>query len=89
MLRRYVDAYGTRCRIILSGAHSLQDMGEHFGHQLYAVEVAYLIKHEWVNNVEDLLWRRSKLGLFINSKQKTYLQSYLNSMKHREMNAAS
>ncbi|OUR69271.1 glycerol-3-phosphate dehydrogenase [Bermanella sp. 47_1433_sub80_T6] len=89
ILRRYVDAYGTRCRLFLKNVTTIQDMGEFFGHQLYAVEVAYLVKHEWVNNVEDLLWRRSKLGLFINSKQKIHLQSYLSNTIHKEMNAAS
>ncbi len=89
VLKRYVDAYGIRCRLFLNNIRTEKEMGENFGHHLYAVEVNYLIEQEWVNNVEDLLWRRSKLGLFINSKQKMNLDSYLVSCIHQKVSSAS
>ncbi len=84
LLRRYVDAYGTRCRLFLEDVNAIQDMGQHFGHQLYAAEVDYLVKYEWVNNVDDLLWRRSKLGLFMNAKQTQALQVYLTEQQKKQ-----
>jgi glycerol-3-phosphate dehydrogenase len=61
---RYARAYGTRVELILQQATSLADLGEHFAAGLYQKEVAYLIEHEWAKTSEDILWRRTKLGLF-------------------------
>ncbi len=88
-LQRYCDAYGTRCELFLEGIKSINDMGEHFGHGLYAVEVDYLLKEEWVKNTEDLLWRRSKLGLFINTEGIEKLKHYINENLHQKINKAS
>ena len=63
--RRLVRAYGTRLREILGPATSLSDLGEDFGGGLSAAEVAYLVSREWAESAEDILWRRSKLGLHV------------------------
>jgi glycerol-3-phosphate dehydrogenase len=65
LARRYARAYGTRTERLLSGAKALDDLGEHLGDGLYAAEVEYLTRHEWAVTDEDMLWRRSKLGLHI------------------------
>jgi glycerol-3-phosphate dehydrogenase len=52
---------------VLGGARRLEDLGQRFGADLTEAEVAYLINHEWASCVEDVLWRRSKLGLHLNS----------------------
>ncbi len=88
-LQRYCDAYGTRCEIFLNEINSIAHMGEHFGHGLYALEVDYLLKEEWVIHTEDLLWRRSKLGLFLNNEQTEKLQYYINGKLHQKINEAS
>jgi glycerol-3-phosphate dehydrogenase len=88
-LQRYSNAYGTRCDNFLNGTQSINDMGQYFGHGLYAIEVDYLLKEEWVVNIDDLLWRRSKLGLFINAKQTEDLTYYINEQHHLKMNKAS
>ena len=54
-----------------------QDLGEDFGAGLYAVEVDYLIREEWARTAEDVLWRRSKLGLYLKADQVTQLQTYI------------
>jgi glycerol-3-phosphate dehydrogenase len=41
----------------------METLGHHFGGPLYAVEVEYLINHEWARSAADILWRRSKKGL--------------------------
>jgi glycerol-3-phosphate dehydrogenase len=65
LLRRYARAYGTRMEQMLGAASSLAQLGEEIAPGLYAAEVDYLIGHEWARSVEDILWRRSKLGLHL------------------------
>jgi glycerol-3-phosphate dehydrogenase len=63
--RRYARAYGDRVEIVLDGARGIADLGRHFGAGLYQREVEYLIDHEWAETAEDILWRRTKIGLHI------------------------
>jgi glycerol-3-phosphate dehydrogenase len=61
--QRLVGAYGTRLDEVLGEAKSRQDLGQSFGPELTASEVRYLMTKEWARFPEDILWRRSKLGL--------------------------
>ncbi|MFD6317975.1 glycerol-3-phosphate dehydrogenase [Methylorubrum thiocyanatum] len=61
--RRLARAYGTRAERLLGDARVLSDLGETFGGDLSAREVDYLVRHEWARTPDDILWRRSKLGL--------------------------
>lgn len=63
--RRLARAYGTRIDRILGPANGLEDMGERLGDDLYEAEVRYLVEHEFARTAEDVLWRRSKLGLHL------------------------
>lgn len=63
MLQRYAHSYGTLSQKILENVRSLVDMGTDFGHGLYRQELDYLVNHEWAQTSDDILWRRSKLGL--------------------------
>jgi glycerol-3-phosphate dehydrogenase len=65
LLERYASQYGNRVKILLEEKNSLKDLGLDLGHGLYEAEVAYLKKYEWAETMEDILWRRTKLGLFI------------------------
>ncbi len=60
---RYCRAYGTRIHTLLDGRASLAELGEELAPGLYAAEVAYLRRYEWAMTAEDILWRRTKLGL--------------------------
>jgi len=60
---RWVRTYGTLAATILTGCTRMEDLGQHFGADLYAQEVKYLVAHEWALTVDDILWRRTKLGL--------------------------
>jgi glycerol-3-phosphate dehydrogenase len=62
---RYARSYGTRVERLLGNANALTDLGACYGADLYEREVAYLITNEWARTAEDILWRRSKLGLRI------------------------
>jgi glycerol-3-phosphate dehydrogenase len=62
-VRRLIAAYGTRVRIMLDGATRLDDLGPRFGRDLTGTEIRYLMRREWAQTVDDVLWRRTKLGL--------------------------
>ncbi len=74
---RLVRSYGTLTMQIFGDAKSLSDCGQHFGHGLTEREVCYLIEREWGQTADDILWRRSKLGLHFKADQVTALDAYL------------
>lgn len=78
-IKRWVKAYGTLSNHFLSGSNRIEDLGEDFGHGLYQSEVDYLIECEWAMTTEDILWRRSKLGLEFTESQENRLAAYLES----------
>ena len=75
--RRLVGAYGTRVSHILGSAGTLDDLGAHLGADLTAAEVHYLMAHEWAQTADDVLWRRSKLGLFLPRSEQDRLGSFM------------
>lgn len=62
-LQRYAHQYGTLVSTLLDKANSLEDLGELLGADLYEREVEYLVTYEWAQTADDILWRRTKLGL--------------------------
>lgn len=64
-LLRLCRAYGTRIDLVLEGASSLAELGRHFGGDLYEAELRYLAAHEYARSADDVLWRRSRLGLHL------------------------
>ncbi|WP_105404054.1 MULTISPECIES: glycerol-3-phosphate dehydrogenase [Neorhizobium] len=75
--RRLVRRYGTRAAMILDGATRMQDLGHHFGGDLYEAEVKYLVDREWAMSAEDVLWRRTKDGLRLSETERQYLEEYM------------
>jgi len=69
--------YGTQVYQVLGEAQDYSDLGIHFGHQLYEAEVNYLIKHEWALTADDILWRRTKLGLLFSQEEQEHLTQWL------------
>jgi len=65
LLRRYAHAYGTRIERVLGAAATPADLGQELLPQLYEREVEYLRREEYADSAEDILWRRSKLGLHL------------------------
>lgn len=74
---RIARAYGTRARHWLGDAQGWQALGRLFGAGLTQAEVDYLGAHEWAVSAEDVLWRRTKLGLRLNAAQRAALAEYL------------
>jgi len=75
--RRLARAYGTLAMAVLGDARNLNDCGAHFGHGLTESEVRYLQDREWAVSTEDILWRRTKLGLRFSAEQRQALEHYL------------
>ncbi|RCX07018.1 glycerol-3-phosphate dehydrogenase [Marinomonas foliarum] len=77
LARRFANSYGSLTHTLLNKANSENDLGQDFGNQLYQVEVDYLIHHEWAHSAEDILWRRTKLGLEFTTDQEIALENYI------------
>jgi glycerol-3-phosphate dehydrogenase len=75
LIERLVRLYGTKTAVLLDGVETVADLGEEFGAGLSAREVDYLVAHEWARTAEDILWRRTKLGLHGADRGK--LENYL------------
>lgn len=73
----YARSYGARAREFLRGFKRLADLGEHLGDNVYAVEIAYMINVEWALTLDDILWRRSKLGLHISEETQKNIEHVL------------
>ncbi|KVE91085.1 glycerol-3-phosphate dehydrogenase [Burkholderia vietnamiensis] len=65
LARRYARAYGTRAERVLDGAQSLAELGAEVAPGLFDAELRYLRDVEWATCAQDVLWRRSKLGLHV------------------------
>lgn len=77
LLATLARRYGSRASAVLGDATSTVQLGTAFGAELYAREVDYLVAHEWVRTLDDLLWRRTKLGLRLDAAQREGLAQYL------------
>lgn len=74
---RLVRSYGTKAAEILHGSNRLEDLGIDFGGGLSEREVQYLRHHEWAETADDILWRRSKLGLHLDQDEQAELSAWL------------
>lgn len=74
---RLVRQYGTEAGVILGNARSLDDLGRRFGADLTEAEVRWLMEKEWARTAEDILWRRTKLGLRVSAEEAAALDDYL------------
>ncbi len=87
---RWAHAYGSRVWVFLKNISMLHELGQDFGHGLYAQEVDYLVNQEWAIKSSDILWRRSKLGLDFTETEIQVLDEYLLELhKRRAMSAVA
>lgn len=82
--KRWIFSYGADCLIFLSGCEQLMDLGIHFGQGLYEIELKYLLDHEWAVTLDDILYRRTKLGYFLSPQEKNTLQAWLEKRHRRQ-----
>ncbi|MEA1063072.1 glycerol-3-phosphate dehydrogenase [Erwinia sp. HR93] len=89
MAHRYACTYGSNSELILKDAQALDQLGENFGHDLYEAELRYLVEHEWVRRLEDAIWRRTKLGMWLNDEQQTRVSEWLKQATEQRLSQAS
>ena len=84
---RLAESYGTEAPRILGDARSPEDLGRDFGHGLTEAELRWMIDQEWAQTAEDVLWRRSKLGLRLNPDQVRQVATFLERSHGRQNQA--
>ena len=72
---------------LLGDAQLASDLGEFFG-PLSARELNYLCEHEWAVSADDILWRRSKLGLHMSAEEQNALRTYMSERAGKKSNEA-
>jgi glycerol-3-phosphate dehydrogenase len=77
LLHRLARAYGTRIDTLLGEARTPADLGRDFGGGLHQLEIDYLVDHEWARSSDDILYRRSKLGLHVPPGTASRIDHYL------------
>ncbi len=77
LVARYACTYGTRTEGLLAGRSRVEEMGEQLVPGLYEAEAEYLMRHEWARTAADVLWRRTKLGLYASTEQAKRLDDWL------------
>lgn len=78
--QRLMHAYGLRAERFLADAKSMDDLGPCFAGDLTAAEVRYVVDNEWAQNADDVLWRRSKIGLRATAEDCAALDRFIGSM---------
>ena len=74
---RLIRAYGSEAKDVLQNAEKVEDLGEHFGASLTEREVLWLIEQEFAGTAEDVVWRRTKLGLTMDKNQISRLDEFI------------
>lgn len=87
--KRLARAYGSAAVNVLGDARTRDDCGEAFGADLTAREVTYLIAREWAQTAEDVLWRRSKLGLRLSAAQVRRLDEWMQPDTSRNVDSSA
>lgn len=86
---RLVRSYGTRALQLLGDAKTVEDMGPQFGGSLTGREVEYLMQNEWAQTAQDVVWRRSKLGIRMSEDQIANLDKWMRNSSDELASAAN
>jgi len=77
LLTRLARRHGSLASDVLAGISEASGSGRHFGADLYAFEVDYLMRREWARTAEDVLWRRTKSGLRLDAAATAAVSAYM------------
>lgn len=84
LARRYARAYGSRVTRLLGTAQALGELGKEVAPGLYEVELNYLVATEWARSADDVMWRRSKLGLHYSPEQRQAVVRWFGAQSRRQ-----
>ncbi|HYD37097.1 MAG TPA: glycerol-3-phosphate dehydrogenase [Allosphingosinicella sp.] len=82
LVARLSHAYGTRLRDMIGEARNLAELGRHFGAGLYEVELRWLRDREFARTADDVLWRRTKLGLAMSAAEAEGVEEWMQNTRH-------
>ena len=85
LAQRYARCYGTRARRMLGTAKNMTELGEELTPGVYEQEARYLFEVEWARCAEDILWRRTKCGLYCQPRHVARLEEWIRQMSMPEM----
>ena len=88
LVGRLCRSYGTRIDKLLAGVTAAAGLGRDFGAGLSEREVEYLIAEEWAETADDVLWRRTKLGLRVGAEAQAGLAAFMSEHHHAELSRA-
>jgi glycerol-3-phosphate dehydrogenase len=77
LAQRYARCYGSRASRMLGSAKKISDLGEELAPGIFELEARYLFEVEWARSAEDILWRRTKCGLYCEPQHVARLQQWL------------
>ncbi|MDE2583010.1 MAG: glycerol-3-phosphate dehydrogenase [Rhodospirillales bacterium] len=86
-VQRLLRAYGTCVDEILAGATAAADLGTVFGADLTEAELRFLVRREWAVTAEDVVWRRSKLGLRLSAEEIARVGAFLATLQPQAVTA--
>ncbi|WP_099823319.1 glycerol-3-phosphate dehydrogenase [Oceaniglobus indicus] len=84
---RLIRAYGTEARTVLGDARTADDLGQSFGGTLREAEVRWLMTREYARTADDVVWRRSKLGLRMSAEEIAALDAWMSDVAPGEKHA--
>lgn len=76
LVARLSQGYGTRLRALIGNAQGLEQLGRHFGGGLYEAELVWLRDHEFARSADDVLFRRTKLGLTLSEEERFAVEAW-------------
>ena len=80
-VRRLARTYGTEVFEILGTSTSQDDLGTDYGAGIFAIELTWSVRHEWVRSAEDFVWRRTRLGLKLSEEQITAIDRFIKAVE--------
>ncbi|MFV2038305.1 MAG: FAD-dependent oxidoreductase, partial [Paracoccaceae bacterium] len=81
--KRLIRCYGTEAREILNGVSTAAELGRDFGANLSEAELRWLMRHEFARTGEDVLWRRTKLGLYLSKSQAKAVDTWMRAARKK------
>lgn len=77
LARHYARCYGTQADLLLEGTAGLDDLGPCFGGLFHTIEAEWLQREEWAQTAEDMLFRRTKHGIFLSKAEQANVADWL------------
>ncbi|MBI79417.1 MAG: glycerol-3-phosphate dehydrogenase [Gammaproteobacteria bacterium] len=77
LINRLVRLYGTETSEMLSKKRKKRDLGTELANNVFSFEIDWVIEKEWVESVDDFVWRRTKLGLLLSKKELNSIERYI------------